>query len=321
MRKSQKMPKLILPDCSNKKPEIIFIAVFLMAAFSCEKEENTISAQLPETAPATITTTDSPAIPVEEQPVEDDIALAQTEWERPTHFAQLANNERFAYEIRVVQNPQWGWMQNLIFFAIKDNNIENITELFAWEDIVDYPVNFTGDYRIVFFAVQRRAENSPYKPISPHYLYMADGNDGIIKRLPVNIMPQFRVTKDGKFVAFLNSSEKEQANIFVFDVEKGTRMPLGWRTNKPIDGAWVFFRFGNTFRIYGTTEGGSIAAAADIYPATMELRILWDITDRNMLIPDGGISPIPSLDDLDGYNEWQDDVLFQNWDPNIRLQR
>ena len=253
-----------------------------------------------------------------------------------TRFAPLDGNERFAYSLwnRLVDSrPHAVFFMEL--YAVRENNIEDRRLLFTWEDMdAGLSVQFSSDFRTVFFVSWGEDAYSGWL-----FLYMADGATGEVRRLPTRVLSSWRVTKDGRFVAFLDTWQrsdtgeriprhnKEQANIFVFDVEAETTTQLVWRINRPIDGGWRLLRFDNVFNIHGTFERGTVAAVAELNPATMELKSLWDS-------PVGG--PPGNLLGLGewGMTEWgfegwldedggfgQDDVVLQWQNPNVSLQR
>jgi hypothetical protein len=65
----------------------------------------------------------------------------------------------------------------------------------------------------------------------------------------------------------------------------------------------------NTFRIFGTWEGGSICAFAVLNPAAKEFKVLWDKTDSQ------GENALPHVSD----EAWLDDVIKQRTYPNIKI--
>jgi len=248
-------------------------------------------------------------------------------------FAPLNDNERFAYALEGAWDADGVFMRNLIMFAVRDNNINDISELFIWESVSDSRgVQFASDFRTVFFVQWRNQR--PGEPFADHHafhsLFMANGATGKIKRLPVRVTDTLRVAKDGRLVAFIDpwlrtaTGERtglwdlERANIFVFDIETESMTQLTWRVSSPITGGWNLVRYGNIFVISGDLEGGYHAAAAELNPSTMELITLWDRTNREMPYP---IDRIPSLPShfFDDVGQLTDDDLRQSFDPNVRL--
>jgi len=242
-------------------------------------------------------------------------------------FTPLADNERFAVLHLGASRPGADVVRPsfMTFYAVRNNDITDITELFTWENVLvpgaDDP-QFTSDFRTAFFRV-RAQEPLPF----PLYaLYMANGSTGEIKRLPI-LVPSaiggnFRVTKDGKFAAYPRGGQGGQAAsvlISVFDIEAETMTQLTWRVTERGFGGWLIFRSDNGFMIHRTGEGGDPLAIAELDPATMELRTLWDNTDWSKNQDDIPIPPnYHSM--LEG-SLWVDDVVLQWRDPNVRLRR
>jgi len=229
--------------------------------------------------------------------------------EEITRFTPLNANERFAYSTENARdNEGRGWW-NITLYAVRNNDINDVTELFTWEDIDWSRVNFTDDLRVCFFIDYNHIKRDFNWT---HNLYMANGFTGEVRRLITDISPLFRASTDGRFISFLRRNLNEySANIFLFDVENEIMAgEFEWRVNSRIN-TWVLYRFDNIFRIYGTNEGGGILAAAELNPSTMELVTLWDKIDDDDLIY------LPNLFLDDG---WQDDVSRLFRDPNIRLR-
>jgi len=231
-----------------------------------------------------------------------------------TRFTPLGENERFAYTDDA----------GVTLYAVRNNDIEDISELVFLGDAMWHSVQFTSDLRRSFFARWRLPSDLPlrYRVRSP--IYMANGETGEIKRLPIDADHWFRVSNDGRFVGFIDPyvrselennrriTEREQANVFIFDIEAETMTEFQWRTNARADGGWHIHRFDNGFRIYGLTERGDhIMAAAEIDLSTMELTTLWDRTAGS-----DDTTPLPFFGD-----DWFDDVSLQFRNPNVRLQR
>ena len=227
--------------------------------------------------------------------------------EEITRFTPLNANERFAYSIenaRDNQGQQAWW--NITLYAVRNNDINDVTELFTWEDIEWANVNFTDDLRVCFFLARQRTENMR---VWTSDLYMANGFTGEIRRLITDTIPLFRVSTDGRFISFLRRNLNEySANIFLFDVENEIMAgEFEWRVNGTVN-SWEVFRHENIFRIFGTLMGIDLVAAAELNPATMEFRTLWDKSD---------ITDSRDTIHVDG---WRDDVSRLFRDPNIRLR-
>jgi len=231
-------------------------------------------------------------------------------------FAPLAENERFAFTRRNFSRPGVGGQTNFTFYVVRNNDINDVTQLFTFEDAGSSGPQFTSDLRTAFIMTHGRFADPPPPPNNPNPFLMIDGNVGEIRRLPEGIWREgaiSRVSKDGRYTAFLIERDainyRDQVNIFVFDIETETRRQFTWRINSPLQGVWRIFRFENVFRIYAHDDG-YIAAVAELDPATMELRTLWDRTNENH----GW-----NLPNFFENEEWVDDVLGQPWNPNVRL--
>jgi hypothetical protein len=236
-------------------------------------------------------------------------------------FAPLNANERFAYALYNTLSPRGYGMNNLTLYAVRDNNIEDRRELLFWEDVADTDgVQFTSDFRTLFFTARQRFEGAPHLTYAFQPLYMANGSTGEVRRLPTDIRLPWRASKDGRFIAFLQGEwGRQETNIFIFELETGAMTHLVWRANELLPAGWSLFRYGNTFLIQG---GGQsfVTTLAELNPETMELRTLLDITDINNRIEpsDKTLYLLSKL--IDEENFIGDDVLDILWDPSIRLR-
>jgi len=247
-------------------------------------------------------------------------------------FSPLQDNERFAFAIQAVSSEQVNMQRKVIFYAVTNNDIENISKLFTWENVIDNGgIQFTSNFRTAFFAV-RGERRQPNEPLLNHHffnsLYMANGDTGEIKKVMPNVMLSFRVSKDGRFVGFINGwrlldfennifshRERQRANIFIFDIKNNTMRQFEWGISRPMsEGFWSIRRVDNIFRIYAVARGGYILAVADLAPTEMQLRTLWD---RAYLEETFEIISLPNID----APGWYDDISFQFRNPNVRLQR
>jgi len=233
-------------------------------------------------------------------------------------FTPLADSERFTYSIQG---------RKLALYAVRNNDLEDISELFTWENVGFHGVQFTSDFRKCFFTVRVLPPHRSGTPLLNYhfkrYLYTANGETGEIRRLPFYIAGVFRVSKDGRFVGFTHPWRQpdfgnnsmwythDHINIFLFDIKTETMTHFEWQIDGIIEGSWHFLRFDNVFRIYGVGEGGFIGAVAELDPATMELSTLWDIT--GMSADEGKLVPFDE--------SWEDDVYVQIRNPTVRLQR
>jgi len=229
----------------------------------------------------------------------------------------------------------------MTLYAVRDNDIEDRRELFLWENVDDtHGVQFTSDFRTVFFTEREAIPPTAFKP-----LYKANGVTGEVKRLPMGVMLPWRASKDGRFIAFINWWQqtdflnREQANIFVYEVETGEMTQLLWRVNMPLEGGWILSRYENIFLIRGGMDQGGVAAIAELNPATMELKTLVDVTDwynqigtaagivylfPNLLFRGDVLVDLQAITTADTVALWEinivDDVSFQSINPNVRLQ-
>ena len=244
--------------------------------------------------------------------------------DEPTRFTPLSGNERFAFSIRNFE-PISGrrniWSMTL--YAVQENNIAAISELFTWEDLIWSSIQFTSDFRRAFF----RAENNLaiwsgiQRDPNLFRLYMADGNTGEITLLLSDFNDSsFRASNDGKFILLQRSIWRSgYVTLYLFDVEsRAIIAELVWQPPQELvlpDGqsfieGWAIRRVDNQFQILAEGEIGGILAAALFDPVTLDLQTLW--TDFRTL----GLFEAPSI-----YGNWDDDVILQHNDPNIRLQR
>jgi hypothetical protein len=232
-----------------------------------------------------------------------------------TRFPPLADNERFAFSEHSVQLSPVIWQPHITIYAVNDNNIENAVELFTWA-ISRNNIQFTSDFRTAFLHVGRYA--IPGR-VTSFDIYMADGNTGEIRRLLTDIRGNFRASKDGRFILFQIHRGWEFAHLFLFDAKSETIVgEFEWWPENHIPGgdfsqsSWAIRRFDNVFRIYALGEHGYIDAVAELNPATLELKMLWND------FREAGFSRPPNLSHDEG---WADDVGIQHANPNIMLRR
>ena len=71
-------------------------------------------------------------------------------------FTPLSANERFAYSIQNQHAwsesnrlPMMHW-QKMTAYAVRDNNIEDVTKLFLWEPVRLHFIQFTSDFKKCF---------------------------------------------------------------------------------------------------------------------------------------------------------------------------
>jgi len=237
-------------------------------------------------------------------------------------FTPLADNERFAFSehlIRVISPaPHLVFsLPHITIYAVNDNNIENAAELFSWEDMTRNNIQFTSDFRTAYLLVNKSAIRGRVLSFD---VYKADGAMGEIRRLLTDIRhANFRASKDGRFILFQIHRGWEFAHLFLFDVKSETIVgEFEWWPENHIPGgdfsqsSWAIRRFDNVFRIYALGEHGYIDAVAELNPATLELKMLWND------FREAGLSHPPNLSHDEG---WSDDVGIQHANPNIMLRR
>jgi len=238
------------------------------------------------------------------------------EAEVAARFTPLADNERFAYSMRNQQTrlETGGWVhwQKMTMYAVKNNDITDVTELFTWEPVRFASVQFTGDLRKAFF-LENNVVQSGRGTAHAHILYMVNGLTGEIQRLLTDVRdPLLRASRDGRFIAFLSHffSHERFVDIYLFDIEsERIADKFRWQVSAR-DGTFRLFRFDTIFRIFINFEGGYIGAVSELNPETMEFNVLWDRTNT----PPLGRSSLPTT-----YPGWLDGVGGAN--PNIRLRR
>jgi hypothetical protein len=219
-------------------------------------------------------------------------------------FTPLKVDERFAYSTQWKPERLW---QNMTMYAVRNNDIENAIELFAWEPVNWDSIQFTSDLKKAFFI-----ESYPTVGIDrENNLYMANGLTGETRILLTNFgYSPYRASKDGKFVCYYRGSNREPMTIMLFDVEKEAIVGnFEWNPILPLANkygyiAWTVRRSDSHFGIYGSIDSGFIFAAARLDPEAMKFEVLWDLSD-----PDAITSSLPSIDDAKG--EWNDDVRSQ----------
>ena len=242
-----------------------------------------------------------------------------------TRFTPLQDNEQLAVSFQNMRshvgNPAvLRYWQRLVMFAVRNNDIEDISELFTWEHFQGINIQFTRDFQKAFFVDSNW--NADISPLPIQNLYMADGRAGEIRRLladtEIGRHIGWRASKDGRFVSFieLDPARSFVLRIILFDVESKAMVgefewqPQSERALINIQG-WTIRRFDNIFRIYGVSEIGSIEAVVEFDPATMEFTILWD---------EFALSGLSSLA-FEHDEAWDDDIFNMNWVSPARLQR
>ena len=243
-------------------------------------------------------------------------------------FTPLNDNERFAFSTQTIHDENFRSHNRLTFFAIRNNDISDVTELFTWEPILRWDIQLTNDLKKAFF-IQTTPDFMRRESERINHLYMANGITGEIRRLPADIgHDSMRVSKDGRFVLFQkNVFGAGYVTIFLLCVENEALVrEYAWKPNVPRDlsgiSAWNIRRFDNVFRIYASGESGFIYAAAELDLSTMKLETQWEWDGTEAFEVD--FSVLPNVSFLDGEFAWGwrvfDDVNLQDGNPYIRLQ-
>ena len=245
------------------------------------------------------------------------LAAASLSAEEPTRFTPLADNERFAITVHSIRESDVIWRTYMTLFAVKNNNINAITELFTWDSVRMQDVQFTSDLRKCFFLM-----STPLilHTLDQYDLYIADGSLGEVKRVLTDMGSAiWRVSNDGRFVLF-QGAERSSDHVIVslYDIENDVIIrEFEWKPNRQsISGSiqgWSINRFNNIFRLYAILEMGYIGAVADINPSTMELITLWD----NFSLSGLSLLSMPNIVD----ESWLDDIQLQIRNPGVFLQK
>ena len=225
-----------------------------------------------------------------------------------TVFTPLADNERFAfYSFSVPLSPAIH-RPDITVFAVRDNNVNDISALFTWENVRFNNAQFAHDFKKCFFLVDA----------SPYLLYRANGFTGEIKKVLALNNGNWRVSNNGRFVLFLGNSVVRLpfAHLLIFDVENEAIVgEFEWRPEiDPMFGEvfWEVARFDDIFRIYAIDELSYITAVAEIDPETMILRTLWN---------DYRTVGLPSRPSYNHDLKWVDDIRLQTSNPTVFLQQ
>jgi len=235
-------------------------------------------------------------------------------------FTPLQDNERFAYAIQSMRDSEGRPRMELTIYSVRNNNVEDISELFTWENVRWNNVAFTSDFRKVFFIGITRIGSGINAPQISN-LYMANGNTGEIRRLITDNLggSSLRASKDGRFVIFQrhNFRSIDSSQFYLFDVASETVLgEFIWRPNRPeyfwaVNG-WRFIRVDNIFRIIADYDGdaGSLAVA-DFDPETRTFISLWVYPDK---MPELSFPPYIDIQAL------LDDIHLQGEDRSIMLR-
>jgi len=222
-------------------------------------------------------------------------------------FTPLADNERLAFSREQIRWGMAGWQHNATFYAVRNNDIEDKRELFTQEDVIHHLIQFTNDFRTVFFTMRGRPPNHT-RPI-----YVANGSTGEIRRLIHDAGGGLiKSSVDGRFVGIVITGHlRDNFRIIrLIDVANESMQEFEFRTTRAVTGGHSIFSYGYGFRIYAIFEGDHIGAVAILDPLAMELNVLWDRTHYSDTIE---THLLPTRVIGDG-------LFRQLEDPNIRLR-
>jgi hypothetical protein len=165
-----------------------------------------------------------------------------------------------------------------------------------------------------------RNERYDHRKVPLVDLYVANGLTGEIKKLIADIPARFRVSKDGRYICFMQYapnfipfSAAEKITIFLFDVaDESVIYNFEWGVRGAEAESFRIRRFDDIFKIDAINEIGTVVAVAELNPERRAFSVLWDLTDDYE-----GLNPLPDSSDL----EWLDDVWLYPRNPNIILER
>ena len=227
-------------------------------------------------------------------------------------FTPLADNERLAFTVQQETGVT-------TFYAVDNYDYENFSAIYTrTRGITWSSIQFTGDFRNGFFVFLESA-------IWKSHLYMLNGLTGEVRRILTYMGGgPSRVSKDGRFAAFLHRTDNEgqEVNMYIFDIENESIVgEFIWQPWENISdpsilsqqiNSFIIFRFDNIFKIYAAIDSG-IVGGAILDPAAMTLISIWD----NPYIFFESVDGYFSLDNL----TWDDDVSFGAGRLDRMLQR
>jgi len=224
---------------------------------------------------------------------------------RTKTFDSLSENEHLAYKI--VRRDEQNVLQ---LYAQEINNQENVRLIGEWHPVSNTAVQFTNSRRSCFFIIWSYFLNS-----KPGSLFHYNGNSGEVRHI-LEISPDFRVSRDGKFLVFnlidlhdtYHNVQLYQGRFIpaVWSIDSQELLSVfDWTVNKNWGGGFTILmdKNDNIMNIYYVMEGGKDTAAhAVIHLDTLQFEVLWDITDKIVW----GKTDIPRL----GRNEYQYDSFI-----------
>jgi hypothetical protein len=220
---------------------------------------------------------------------------------------------------------------NLVAYAVQDNNLEDIRELFRRERVSQSLTRISEDLRTIFFLHLINGTGL--------HLYMANGTTGEIKKLFISDRGMYTVTANGRYVGAIismwrmaprngkdgsdgytsvpsdNPDRNKQVLIIIYDTEQGAvKNIVPWNLLGTFHGGRGSIEsYDNLFRIRADADGtAGTLAIAELDPETENLTVLWDISDAEPLaeIP----SPPPGIDRYDeSYGRSRRSSVYLGW--------
>jgi len=211
-----------------------------------------------------------------------------------TRFPSLQDNERLAHSTRRERrNPtaRHIWTPVMTLYAVRDNNIEDASVLFTWDNVPWFHIQFSNDLKMCFFIVETVIASDPVAPSVRRDLYVANGISGEVRRLLTGMgSAAYCISKDGRFILHLSSLIRDSRNysvnlfnLYLIDVEKGGILDeFEWRLNRseyanemnPVEGLDIL-AIDSIFRLLAVGYRELIIAEAEYDPGKMKLRTLF----------------------------------------------
>ena len=201
------------------------------------------------------------------------LAAASLPAEEVQQFTPLQENERLAFTI-------FERDAEVTFYAVNNDNTDNITLLFSTARVITWNIQLTGDFKKAFFLkydVPARTQN----------IYRVDGLTGEISMiLTIDENAPVRVSKDGRFICFLYRPDdavnprRQSVNIYLYDIERARIIrTFLWRPFEGVDDPQIInlnisgyrlIRSDDVFDIHATIEMGIVGWAV-LDPAAVTL--------------------------------------------------
>ena len=261
-----------------KRPLKIFVIVFIIAFSSISCNRNTSTPTVTE-----VMQYESASVDQNEEVTPYPIVES-----RVTSFTPLQDNERLDFRTaRERRNPATphSWTPVITVYAVGDNDIEDISLLFSWDNVPWHHIRLSGDSRMCFFIKETTIAPDPVR----RDLYVAVGSTGEIRRLLTDMRSaNFHVSNDGKFVLHLRVLDRvfrsiNLVNFYLIEVETGVILSeFEWYLDRdeithevdPIEAIGIFWNDG-IFQLHALGYRDAINAEAEFDPETRELRTLF----------------------------------------------